>query len=99
MGMDRGFCGVDRPQFGPQRFDMGIDGTIQALFRLGPNDIHQLLAGEHPARRLQQGFQQQEFIAGQRQRLLVVADRGPLFIQAEGTKMIERRLLQALLFV
>lgn len=99
MGVDRRLTRFNRTQLGTQRFDVGIDGAIQTFFRLRPDAFHQLLPREHPSGCQQQSFQQQVFVTGQRQRPLVIADDGGVFVEDESAEMVERALLQALLLM
>ena len=60
---------------------MGIDGTVEAFPGIAPHQLHQLLTGEDATRRVKQGFQQQEFVARQVQRLAEPAYRRRLLIE------------------
>lgn len=99
MGVDGRLTGFHRTQLGAQRFDVGVDGAIQAFFRLRPNAFHQLLPREHPSGRQQQSLQQQVFVTGQRQRPLMVGDSGRVFVERESAEMVAGALLQALLLI
>ncbi|EPR40882.1 hypothetical protein EcloH_3649 [Enterobacter ludwigii] len=66
MGTDGRKPVIDRAQLGAQGFDMRIHGTIEAIAVFAPHFVHKLLARKDPARRLQQCFEQQEFVARER---------------------------------
>jgi hypothetical protein len=83
MGLDRVVILMDHAQLGAYRFDMRIDGALQRVGRVGPDQIHQLRARKQLAGALKQGFQQQILIARQRQMLAVVQHAGLLLAVLE----------------
>src|SRR5690606_23133837 len=83
MGQDQVGVSVTFPQLGANGLDVGVDGTIQALFRPAPHQIHQLLTRVDPSRCLHQRLEQQVLVTGEGQRLAVKADACPLLIQCQ----------------
>ena len=63
---------VDLAQLRTQGLDMGIDGAVAAVQRVGPHPVHQLRARQHRAGALQQRFEQAVFVTGEIERAPLV---------------------------
>lgn len=83
VGADRVEPGIDFPQLGPQRLDVGVHAAFETGGGIGPGPVHQLRSRKHSLRLSQQSFEKEILVAGQVQGPTTKANAGPVGVDLE----------------